>query len=125
MTNVTNMNFEDRMRVEAIEWREMPFVELDDDKIVRSWAPAKIMGGADGKEYCDQCTLGAAYALRFLEHIRDFAEFDTSDYLVEIVKDIAERGEWGGVEIGFFCELGRHMSDGLSQIPSFKAEVAS
>ena len=115
---------DNRMRAEETDWREMPFVELDGDMIVSNWAPAKIVAAESGKQHIDECMLGATYALRLLDHIREYAEFDTSEYLLDIAKVIIKRGELSGVEIGFFDELGRHISGGLSQIPLCSAAAA-
>ena len=116
MTNITNLNADDRQRSEADDWKAMPFVEVDDGGNMNCWAPARVEAADHVKVHGAECSLGMIYAFQLIDHQREYKDFDTSNYFPDIVQAVVKRGRWGSVEIGFFNEIGRYISGGTSLI---------
>ena len=104
-----------------VAWRDLDFVQ---DKGVLepsdSWAPREIPIDADAKGYKTACNVGVIYCLEMLAYMFSHPEVDKRDVISHVVHSAIERGQWGGVEIGFFSALGEYVLDGEVYIDGTK-----
>ena len=104
-----------------IAWRDLDFVQ-DKGVLERSdsWAPREIPIDANAKGYSTACNVGAIYCLHMLAYMFSHPEVDTRDVIAHVVHSAIDRGQWGGVEIGFFGALGEYVLDGEVYIDGTK-----
>ena len=94
---------------------EMPFVREENGNAVIEWPPVWVKGENQDLTYGALCILGTACALDLIGHLRNNGKtFDGSD-LSRVTKAIVERGEFTGLEIGFFHTLGDFIAWGYTK----------
>ncbi|MBW6523284.1 hypothetical protein KZ810_07200 [Sphingomonas sp. RHCKR47] len=74
-----------------------------DDSGVDLWAPADVGGG-----WAAECDAGREYGREAVDYIRSSGD---AAALGGIVRTIAERGTFGGVEAGFFAALSMSLAE--------------
>ena len=115
MTTISRSEASTRGTLDALAdehraWHEMPFIDTNENgEIVSHWNPADVTktnqaGEQEGN--LERCAIGAHYALYLINHMRQYGgEFMDGGWFSTVVKAIVERGEWTGVEIGFFTAI--------------------
>ncbi len=104
-----------RMVEQADSWRQLSFVREENGNAVIEWPPVSVKGESKGLVYGALCILGRSCALDLIGHLRNNGKvFDGSD-LSRVAKEIVERGEFTGLEIGFFHTLGDFIAWGYAK----------
>ncbi len=65
---------------------------------------------SEDKLYSAQCTLGKEWALRAIEHLKEYGKNFGGDLILDMVQGVVKRGKWTGFEIGFFDALGNYIA---------------
>ena len=109
---------------EENDWLELPFVRAEGKRVLSNWAPVDIPVDDKKRGYGDQCAVGARYAMELIGFLRRYSALDPSGQcLVDLAKEMVQRGKWTGVEIGFFSALGEYLTDGkIAVAVSFDAK---
>lgn len=76
---------------------QLSFTGRRADNGVNLWSPAEVAG-----EWAQQCRVGREYGREAVDYIRETGD---AAMLPGIVRTIAERGTFGGVELGFFAAV--------------------
>ncbi len=104
-----------RMIEQADSWRELPFVREENGDTVIEWPPVSVKGESKDLVYGALCALGARCALDLIGHLRNNGKtFDGGD-LSRVARAVIERGEFAGLEIGFFHTLGDFIAWGYAK----------
>ena len=100
---------------QADSWRQLPFVREENGNAVIEWPPVSVKGESKDLMYGALCTLGTRCALDLIGHLRNNGKaFDGGD-LSRVARAIVERGEFTGLEIGFFNTLGDFIAWGYTK----------
>ncbi len=97
---------------EDFDWRNMSFVRCQNTKTAILWPPVELTGEDGGLVRGAACTIGNHCALDLIGHIKSHSKHYGGDRLLGIAQEIVKRGEWGGLEIGFFSALGNFIARG-------------
>jgi len=97
---------------EDFDWRNMSFVRCQDTKTTIQWPPVELTGEDKDLVRGAACTIGNRCALDLIGHIKSHSKNYGGDRLLDVAREIVKRGEWGGLEIGFFSALGNFMARG-------------
>ena len=102
----------DLMRDEQQEWHELPFLHAEDGKVVDYWTPAAVKAESKDNEWSAEIDLGTVYAAKLIEHMVHFDRrgvFNTGECLTHVAEAVVKRGQWTGVELGFFEAIGDYV----------------
>ncbi len=97
---------------EDFDWESMSFVRFQGDKAVIQWPPVELTGQDKDLVRGAACVIGNHCALDLIGHIKSHSRNFGGDRLLDIAQEIVKRGEWGGLEIGFFSALGNFIARG-------------
>ncbi len=101
---------------QADSWRQLPFVREENGNAVIEWPPFSVKGEHEDLTYGALCALGTRCALDLIGHLRNNAKtFDGGD-LSRVARAVIERGEFTGLEIGFFHALGDFIAWGHAKV---------
>ena len=100
---------------EDFDWRNMSFVRCQGTKTAIQWPPVELTGQDKDLVRGAACVIGNQCALDLIGHIKSHSKNYGGDRLLNVAQEIVKRGEWGGLEIGFFSALGNFMAWGRVQ----------
>lgn len=97
---------------EDFDWQNMSFVRCQDTEPVVQWPPVELTSQHGDLVYGAACVIGNHCALDLISHIKSHSKRYDGGRLLDVVREIAKRGEWDGFEVGFFSVLGNFIACG-------------